>query len=86
MVLGHVKSIEVSVTVGTTEITPVPVSGMVCGLPAELSVIVKVPVYGAALVGVKTAWNEHPFPADKPVQLSAVTVKGPGVTVKELIE
>ena len=36
--------------------TPMPVKGTVCGLPAALSVIERVPVRVPAIVGVKVTW------------------------------
>jgi hypothetical protein len=43
--------------------TPVPVSGMVCGLPAALSVTVIVPGWLPAAVGVKVTVIVHFAPA-----------------------
>jgi hypothetical protein len=52
VVLGDNASMEVSVTVGTAERTPVPVIWIICGLPTASSVIVTVPVEATAFVGV----------------------------------
>ena len=62
--LANVKLLGAIVTVLTA---PWPVSSTERGLPAELSVMVKVPVRVPVMVGAKVTWIVHVPPAGETV-------------------
>jgi hypothetical protein len=67
--------------------SPTPKSGTVCGLPAELSVMVNVPVRVPTCVGVKvTPMAQLPPAGDTVVQLFDATAKSPLMATLETVK
>jgi hypothetical protein len=82
--LEKIKPVGARCTAGAAD-TPVPVKVMVCGLPAALSEMLRLPLRVPVAEGIKTTLTVQLFPAGTPVAQVFVWVKSPVAEILEMV-